>query len=231
MNKRTRILIVTSVLAFCSMVYELILAQTLSAFLENTVLRYSVTIGLYMCSMGFGSLLAGEGVREKPVLNLLRVEVLLTVLGGLSVIFLFGVSFVAPARVVLSLAAHGLIVAIGVLTGFEIPLLIALMERDQPHSENLVLAWDYAGAFAGTLMFAFYFYPYFGLVASSLLLGCLNALCGLFLGLGIFRGHPETRSTSFQRHQAIQAGLCAVLVVCLFFSARISQFLINQYIQ
>ena len=39
---------ITFVLAFCSIVYELLLGQTLSAFLGNTVLRYSVTIGLYM---------------------------------------------------------------------------------------------------------------------------------------------------------------------------------------
>ena len=48
----------TFVLAFCSIVYELLLGQSLSAFLGNTVLRYSVTIGLYMLSMGIGSLLA-----------------------------------------------------------------------------------------------------------------------------------------------------------------------------
>ena len=42
---------ITFILAFCSIVYELLLGQTLSAFLGNTVLRYSVTIGLYMMSL------------------------------------------------------------------------------------------------------------------------------------------------------------------------------------
>ena len=48
----------TFILAFCSIVYELLLAQSLTAFLENTVLRYSITIGLYMFSMGYGALIA-----------------------------------------------------------------------------------------------------------------------------------------------------------------------------
>ena len=46
--------IITLILAFCSIVYELLLGQTLSAFFGNTVLRYSVTIGLYLFAMGMG---------------------------------------------------------------------------------------------------------------------------------------------------------------------------------
>lgn len=56
--------IFTLVLAFCSIVYELLLGQSLSAFMGNTVLRYSVTIGLYLFSMGMGALFA-----EGPLLG------------------------------------------------------------------------------------------------------------------------------------------------------------------
>ncbi len=72
----------TFILAFCSIVYELLLGQSLSAFLGNTVLRYSVTIGLYMLSMGIGSLLAEGRFVKHPVITLLRVEIALTVTGG-----------------------------------------------------------------------------------------------------------------------------------------------------
>lgn len=75
-------------LAFCSIIYELLLGQSLSAFLGNTVLRYSVTIGLYMLSMGIGALLAEGRFVKHAVTTLLKVEVLLTVCGGFSVIFL-----------------------------------------------------------------------------------------------------------------------------------------------
>ena len=74
--------LVTFVLAFCSIVYELLLGQTLSAFLGNTVLRYSVTIGLYMMSLGIGSMIAEGRLVKRPVTGLLRIEILLTVVGG-----------------------------------------------------------------------------------------------------------------------------------------------------
>ena len=77
---------ITFILAFCSIAYELLLGQSLSAFLGNTVLRYSVTIGLYMLSMGIGSLMAEGRFVKSPVTALLKIELLLTVTGGFSVI-------------------------------------------------------------------------------------------------------------------------------------------------
>jgi len=112
----------TFVLAFCSIVYELLLGQSLSAFLGNTVLRYSVTIGLYMLSMGIGSLLAEGRFVKHPVITLLRVEIALTVTGGFSVIFLMLVNSVGLPDIAFFWLAHFLIILIGVLTGFEIPL-------------------------------------------------------------------------------------------------------------
>ncbi len=226
-----KLLFITSVLAFCSMVYELILAQTLSAFLENTVLRYSVTIGLYMFSMGIGSLLAEGKVTQRPVLNLLRVEVLLTVFGGLSVVLLFGLSFLTSSRLLLSLAAHGLILTIGVLTGFEIPLLVELVNRQKSESENLVLGWDYVGAFIGTLAFAFGFYPYAGLVTASFFVATLNAFCGLWLCGKTFQKEAETHSPVFILNCRIQIFLALLIGICLCFSAPISEYLIAYYVK
>ena len=123
----------TFLLAFCSIVYELLLGQSLSAFLGNTVLRYSVTIGLYMLSMGIGSLMAEGRVVKHVVTSLLKVEILLTITGGFSVIFLLLMDAVAPPEIVFFLFAHLLIILIGVLTGLEIPLLIAYRTHaDEP---------------------------------------------------------------------------------------------------
>ena len=45
------------VLAACSLLYELLIAQTLSILAANTVVWYSVTIGVYLASMGLGALI------------------------------------------------------------------------------------------------------------------------------------------------------------------------------
>jgi spermidine synthase len=47
--------VLTIVFAYCSMVYELFLAQTLTSVLGGTNLRYAMTIGLYITSMGIGA--------------------------------------------------------------------------------------------------------------------------------------------------------------------------------
>src|SRR5690606_31904867 len=108
------------VLAFCSIVYELLLGQTLSAFLGNTVLRYSVTIGLYMLSMGIGALSLQMRPSEAPVISLQWVEIFLTALGGFSVVALFLLDAFGVPDALLSGAAHSLIIVIGFLTGLEI---------------------------------------------------------------------------------------------------------------
>ena len=56
-TKWSLIYVVTVLVAFCSIVYELLMAQTLTLLTGNSVLRYSTTIGLYLASMGIGAFL------------------------------------------------------------------------------------------------------------------------------------------------------------------------------
>lgn len=168
-------------LSLSSISYELILAQSLSAFLENTILRYSVTIGLYMCSIGVGSLFAGEKWVCKSVLNLLKIEIGLTILGGFSVAILFLTDVFNIGRAGFLIMSHALIIAIGFLSGFEIPLLVKIAGYYKKSPVNQVLAINYAGAFCGTLLFAFYLYPRLGLLPAAFFIGIVNAVSGLFL--------------------------------------------------
>ena len=64
----------TFLLAFCSIVYELLLGQALAAFLGNTVLRYSVTIGLFLLAKGIGAWLAEGRVARHPITSLLTLR-------------------------------------------------------------------------------------------------------------------------------------------------------------
>lgn len=206
----------TFLLAFCSIVYELLLGQSLSAFLGNTVLRYSVTIGLYMLSMGIGALLAdGRRALQDTVITLLKVETLLTVCGGSSVIFLLIINSAGLPGAVFFVLAHGLIMLIGILTGFEIPLLIRLRNLEVECSENTVLGVDYVGAFFGTVVFAFFLYPVVGLIASAFMTALLNALVGVCLVSQWKKVQPGR-----QRQYAIMIGVQSVLFVVLALSLR-----------
>lgn len=223
------LLFIKFILAFCSIVYELVLAQALAAFFENTVLRYSVTIGLYMLCIGLGALLADVRFRQDPIKTLLRVQLLLTFLGGFALGWFFLMDALNFPRPLFLFASHMLIIAIGILTGFEVPLLIerARVTCDRP--ESITLAFDYAGAFVGSLLFAFIFYPRVGLVATALFAGLGNALAGVVLFLVRMRSQKtHERETLFCA--GLQAFLLAIIAICLIHADAINQQLIYLYI-
>jgi spermidine synthase len=223
------IFVIAAVLSFCSIVYELILAQALSAFLSNTVLRYSVTIGLYMCSLGFGSLLAEKRFTQKPIQSLLAIELLLTLVGGGALVWMYFLDAFGLSRFTFSLSAHLLIIVIGILSGFELPLLMEMI-RQENTSVNIVLAFNYLGAFVGTVLFAFLFYPVIGLVPSAFLVGSLNACSGLTL-YAFRKTIPEKEKMAFFLILLCSALLLGTLLVCLFLSKPISEYLTNLYLK
>ena len=182
------IYLITLVLAACSLIYELVLAQTLSALLGNTVLRYSITIGCYLGALGLGAMACGRA-GDAATARLLRVELALSLVGGLAVPAFFvldlGLGFVFPDSVLgdwMFLAAtHALIFAVGFLSGFEIPLLMGLAEEVREGVGNRVLAIDYFGALIGSILFPLVLLPGVGLVATGFAVAGLNVL--VFAGL------------------------------------------------
>ncbi|MDF1684762.1 MAG: hypothetical protein P1U36_08920 [Legionellaceae bacterium] len=224
------IYLLTFVLAFCSIVYELLLGQSLSAFLGNTVLRYSVTIGLYMFSMGMGSLMAEGKLVKSSVTALLKIEVLLTVMGGFSVIFLMFFDAWGMSPVLFSIFAHTLIMIIGVLTGFEVPLLMYLNRVENDYAESLVLGVSYLGAFVGTVVFAFVLYPWIGLIPTAFFVALLNAAVGVAL-LTQANKVQAADDKKFRGLIAVQSSLFIILMLCLLFSSSINELFLTYYLK
>lgn len=219
----------TFILAFCSIAYELLLGQSLSAFLGNTVLRYSVTIGLYMFSMGIGSLLAEGRFVKHPVTTLLKIELLLTVTGGFSVIALLVFNSVGLPELLFSALAHFLIIIIGIFTGFEIPLLIQLKNIETGQSENSVLGVDYLGAFCGTIIFAFVFYPIVGLIPTAFFVASLNAAVGIGLLTQVSKVQSQEK-TQYRALIVLQSVLLVILVACLSSASDINELFLRYYL-
>ena len=129
------IYVFTFLLGFCSIVYELLLGQSLSAFLGNTVLRYSVTIGLYMLSMGIGAMMAEGRWAKHAAATLLKIEILLTFVGGFSVIFLLVLNSVGMPDLLFSALAHSLII----LTSYGV---VMFSFGSDPLLNNSCLIWS-----------------------------------------------------------------------------------------
>ncbi|MEM9399291.1 MAG: hypothetical protein AAF984_03715 [Verrucomicrobiota bacterium] len=225
------ILLMTTVLAFCSIVYELLLGQMLSAYLGNTILRYAITIGLYLFSMGLGAFLFEKVPHHRPVLMLMAVELCLTCIGATSIAWVQLTDTVTFSSTAVSFISHTLILLIGLLTGLELPLLFKIAERKRRLNENLLLGVNYLGAFTGTLLFAFVFYPQLGLLATALCVALLNGLCGISLYfLKSLDPLNESSPTNLPGYLvAAQSGCVLLIVLGLVNQQPLNEWLVQLY--
>lgn len=164
----------------CSIVYELLISTTTSYFLGDSIKQFSLTIGIYLFSMGLGAYLT-RFLGENSLKFFIEVEYLLGIIGGLSVPLLY-ILFVNVSHEMLQIYSLGIIFVIGILTGMEVPLLIlAFNTRSVKDSLSSVLSLDYIGGLAATLLFPFLLLPFVGLLYSSLFFGLVNILMGIFV--------------------------------------------------
>jgi len=173
-----KVWLVTVVLAFCSIVYQLLLAQSLSEIFGNSVTRYAVTIGLYLFSMGLG-VSSFRFVKDVLGMNIVSLEITLSLVGVGSLFFLFLAALGSLEYYYAGLVlGHILIIAIGFLSGLEIPFLVEL-DKDQRFSR--ILAFDFAGTLVGALCFPLLFYPNFSLFSIAFVVAALNFAVALVL--------------------------------------------------
>ncbi len=191
LSNRRIIIFSVFVAGLCSLVYELLISTTASYFLGDSVQQFSVTIGLYLASMGLGSYIS-RFIKTKLLRSFVAVEILLGLVGGLAVPILY-LAYAYGA--VFWPVVVGLIVVIGALTGLEIPLLTRVMDREESLDVNLanVLSFDYLGALLATLAFPFVLLPVLGTFRASLTLGLFNLVVG-GVNLWWFEARLERRS-------------------------------------
>jgi len=237
---------ITLIVAYCSIVYELLLAQTLSAIMGNTVLRYSITIGVYLASLGVGALLCGHSEKGSAQ-RLIRIEILLSLIGGLSVIIMHMLAAVQRYAVNTSLFfqgptgepvlaisfftfSHMIIVAIGVLSGYEVPLLIAMrkteietrQDRSPETAVNVVLGVDYFGSLLGAVLFPLVLLPHLGIFSISYLSALLNVFACVLL--------VAFKPSQARARQAAKAGvLIALLIALLSMVGRTEQYFLKKF--
>jgi spermidine synthase len=160
---------------------------------------------------------------------LLRVEILLTLVGGSSVVLLFFVNTLGVPTLALSIIAHTLIIVIGILSGFEIPLLISLKNFEAKNKDNAIIGVNYLGAFLGTMVFAFVLYPFVGLVPTAFMVALLNAIVGVaLLTRAKYVDEPEKRQ--YLGMLGLVATLALVLGYCLVSATRISETVLQSYL-
>lgn len=160
----------------CSIIYELLIATTVSYFLGDSVKFFSITIGIYMAAMGVGSFVS-KYIDKQLLKKFISAELLLGLFGGLSVPALY---FAYAYTNQFILVYISFTVIIGFLIGLEIPFLTRLMQDYNSLKFNIanILSFDYAGALIATLAFPFLLLPFLGVYQSSLFFGLINMSIG-----------------------------------------------------
>ena len=213
-----RIILLGSVflVAACGLVYELVAGAVSSYILGDAVTQFSLVIGVFLCAMGLGAYIA-KFVRKNLLKVFIEVEIWIGLVGGGSSIGMFAAS--AFAEAVFPVLFYSLCAAIGVLIGIEIPLLVRILKENVDFSEALshVLALDYAGALAGSVLFPLVVLPYLGLSRASLVFGIMN-LCVAGAGLALLKGSRKWMAWRL-------AAAALVLLAAMFYSVQLVGFL------
>jgi spermidine synthase len=185
------IYLAATVLAGCSILYELTIAQTISLLAANTVIWYSVTVGLFLLGLGLGAFLSTRiQAKWAPWKALFLVEIVLITLGALSVPILHSAhilltynyladSLIVGNTIFLS-ASFLLVLSIGTLTGIELPILISIGKKSGiKHATGVLLGFDYVGSLVGALAFPILLLPFFEPLAIGFGVAALNATIAL----------------------------------------------------
>ena len=207
------LLVSVFVVAACGLVYELAAGALASWLLGDSVLQFSTVIGAYLFAMGIGSWLS-RYLERQLVAHFLRIELLVGLIGGLMPAALFAAHSLLPAghNAAFRVLLYGLVVAVGILVGLEIPLVMRLLKRhfnDRYALKDLVsqvLTFDYLGALAVSIAFPLLLVPHLGLIRTGLLFGLLNAAVAVW-ALWLFRA--ELRLWRWH------AGACAAVLLAL----------------
>ncbi len=197
---KKEILLLTSLLAFCSIAYELLFANTLAMLAGGTIWWHSLTIGVYIAGLGIGTFRAGKSLF--PARDLVRIELYLSFVGMSSVFAVYAASAFyetgsalaqvgyvydlgayirlhTSLKILFFLVTQSLVLLVGILSGFEVPLLIRLSGEDG--RINRLLAANYIGTLVGTLAFAYFLLPKLDVIYTAVFVGGVNLLVCVWL--------------------------------------------------
>ncbi|MBC8072427.1 MAG: polyamine aminopropyltransferase [Deltaproteobacteria bacterium] len=221
--RRDRLLLASVfAVATAGLVYELVSATMASYLLGDSVTQWSLVIGVYLTAMGLGSYLS-KGIERDLHGRFVAIQLGVALVGGSSAALLFlGFAQLATVRPLL----FGILGLVGTMVGLEIPLLLRILSEDSggrsPALKDVVarvLAFDYVGSLAASLLFPLLLLPRLGLVRTSLMFGLLNAAVALWF----LRSFAE-QVGALARRRAMAWATASVLAVAFWFAPQIEHF-------
>lgn len=206
------------IIAFCGILYELLIGTLSTYFLGSSVLHFSVTIGLFMTFMGLGSWIS-RYIKEPILDKFIWIEWGLGIIGGFCALILYA-SFSLTEN--FYLVYFFCVSLIGTAIGLEIPLMARLVQKNFLFHDTIahVLSFDYIGALVASVVFPLVLLPYFGTVKTSFLIGLLNIGVAI-LNLETF----ENQLVNYKKIKFLSYFGALILVAGFFLSFQFVSFL------
>ncbi|MEN8258008.1 MAG: polyamine aminopropyltransferase [Thermodesulfobacteriota bacterium] len=165
-------------------VAEFVLSTLATYLLGNAVFQWTIIMSLMLFAMGLGSRLSK--LISKNLLDVfIFVEFSLSICCAISAVAAFGLAaWTSQIQVIIYILA----MAIGMLIGFEIPLVTRLNENYEELRVNIanIMEKDYFGSLVGGFFFAFFALPYLGLTYTPIILGTINFLIACLFVFSFF---------------------------------------------
>ena len=125
--------------SLCSFAYELVYSELLTIMYGGAVVQYGLTIGLFFSSLGLGSFLIRQ-FADQQYSNFFRAELYLAIVAPVGFVFVFWLNGItlpsAIPTIIEQVAARLPVVVIGVLSGFELPLLLSMVEAESESPDS-----------------------------------------------------------------------------------------------
>jgi len=164
------------VMGGCGLAYEYTFSKLSTDLLGNSAQQWALNIGIMMFFMGVGADLQTR-IQQQLLSKFIYAELLLGLLGAFGPILVF-YSF-GEFRSHFVLIHYFFISAMGLLIGFEIPLLTRVNQQyttELKHNLGNVLKMDYLGALVGSLVWIFVLPKFFTLIQGAFVLGLATVL-------------------------------------------------------
>ena len=173
------------VMGGCGIAYEYTFSKVASDLLGNSVQQWAIVIAIMLFCMGVGAEIQRYISAKKILPVLLYSQLALAIVGGFGP-FILLYTFGSYSHM-FGLAHYGIVCLMGVIIGFEIPLISRINEDySDDIKSNLarVLKMDYVGALAGALIWVFVLPKFFNLHQIAYILGFISlaatAVCWWF---------------------------------------------------
>ncbi len=216
MKKYRLLMLTTLIISGCSLCYELIISAVSSYLVGDTVLQYSITIGLYMSAMGLGSFIS-KYMKENLFNWFVLIEIGVGVVGGVSSLVLFLANLYLEQY---QLIMYIQIIIIGTLVGVEIPLLTRIIEADEDNLRvtiSSIFSFDYIGGLIGSIAFPLLLLPQLGYFATAFLVGSLNLFAAILI---VFKYSDRIKKAWILK--LVSVGLFSVMIIGIFASDHIA---------